>query len=169
MPRIFMRTVAGHPLEGTYFNPRDTVKPPATLKNRVFPEVEGGLANIRKDPSNLEERLSEVGFLRLMDFLRTVFLQDAALLRRSYPDHEIFKDGLFGTDEFKAFAATVCQAEDNPEWPENKNIQAVVPEISAMMAGMRQESSIGHSRTHSRIDEVAKDLKRVRRDGTPGS
>jgi hypothetical protein len=31
-----------------------------------------------------------------MDFLRTVFLQDAALLRRSYPDHEIFKDGLFG-------------------------------------------------------------------------
>lgn len=159
-----MRTVAGHPLEGTYFNPRDTVKPPATLKNRVFPEVEEGLANIRKDPSNLEERLSEVGFLRLMDFLRTVFLQDAALLRRSYPDHEIFKDGLFGTDEFKAFAATVCQAEDNPEWPENKNIQAVVPEISAMMAGMRQESSIGHSRTHSRIDEVAKDLKRVRRD-----
>ena len=159
-----MRTVAGHPLEGTYFNPRDTVKPPATLKKRVFPEVEEGLANIRKDPSNLEERLSEVGFLRLMDFLRTVFLQDAALLRRSYPDHEIFKDGLFGTDEFKAFAATVCQAEDNPDWPENKNIQAVVPEISAMMAGMRQESSIGHSRTHSRIDEVAKDLKRVRRD-----
>ena len=37
-------------------------------------------------------------------------------------------------------------------------------EISAMMAGMRQESSIGHSRTHSRIDAVAKDLKRVRRD-----
>ncbi|KAN0087238.1 Transcriptional activator of glycolytic enzymes domain containing protein [Elaphomyces granulatus] len=149
MPRIFMRTVAGHPLEGTYFNPRDTVKPPAMLKKRVFPEVEEGLANIRKAPSNLEERLSEVGFLRLMDFLRTVFLQDAALLRRSYPDHEIFKDGLFGT---KAFAAT------------NKNIQAVVPEISAMMAGMRQESSVGHSRTHSRIDEVAKDLKRVRRD-----
>jgi hypothetical protein len=44
----------------------------------------------------LDERLSEAGFLRLMDFLRTVFLQDAALLRRSYPDHEIFKDGLFG-------------------------------------------------------------------------
>ena len=159
-----MRTVAGHPLEGTYFNPRDTVKPPAALKKRVFPEVEEGLANLRKDPDNLEQRLSEVGFLRLMDFLRTVFLQDAALQQRSYPDHEIFKDGLFGTDEFKAFAATVCQAEDNPDWPENKNIQAVVPEISAMMAGMRQESSIGHSRTHARIDEVAKDLKRVRRD-----
>jgi Centromere DNA-binding protein complex CBF3 subunit, domain 2 len=43
----------------------------------------------------LDEWLSEAGFLRLMDFLRTVFLQDAALLRRSYPDHEIFKDGLF--------------------------------------------------------------------------
>jgi hypothetical protein len=164
MPRIFMRTVAGHPLEGTYFNPRDTVKPPAALKKRVFPDVEEGLANLRKDPDNLEQRLSEVGFLRLMDFLRTVFLQDAALQQRSYPDHEIFKDGLFGTDEFKTFAATVCQAEDNPDWPENKNIQAVVPEISAMMAGMRQESSIGHSRTHSRIDAVAKDLKRVRRD-----
>jgi Centromere DNA-binding protein complex CBF3 subunit, domain 2 len=53
-----------------------------------------------------------------MDFLRTVFLQDAALLRRSYPDHEIFRDGLFSTDEFKA---SVCQAEDNPDWPENKN------------------------------------------------
>jgi hypothetical protein len=64
----------------------------------------------------------------------------------------------------KASAATACQVEDNQDWPENKNIQVVVPEISAMMAGMRQESSIGHSRTHSRIDAVAKDLKRVRRD-----
>ena len=116
MPRIFIHTVAGHPLEGTYFNPRDTVKPPATLKKRVFPEVEEGLANIRKDPGNLEERFSEVGFLHLMDFLRAVY---AALLRRSYPDHEIFRDGLFSMDESKAFAATVCQAEDNPDWPEN--------------------------------------------------
>jgi hypothetical protein len=39
-----------------------------------------------------------------------------------------------------------------------------MPEISAMMAGMRQESSIGHSCTHSRIDAVAKDLKCIRRD-----
>ena len=54
-----------------------------------------------------------------------------------------------------------AKAEDNPDWPEHKNIQAVVPEISAMMAG---GSGIGHSRTHSRINEVAKDLKRVRRD-----
>ena len=36
--------------------------------------------------------------------------------------------------------------------------------MAAMMAGMRHESSIGHSRTHSRIDAVAKDLKRVRQD-----
>ena len=74
-----MRTVAGHPLEGTYFNPRDTVKPPAALKKRVFPEVEEGLANLRKDPDNLEQRLSEVGFLRLMDFLRTVFLSSSRM------------------------------------------------------------------------------------------
>ena len=159
-----MRTVAGHPLEGTYFNPRDTVKPPAMLLKKVFPKVEEGLTSIRKDPSTLDKRLCEVGFLRLMDFLRTVFLQDAALLQRCYPEHELFKDGLFGTAEFKAFASTVCQAEDNPAWPENKNIQAVVPEISAMLAGMRQESSISHNRTHARIEAVAKDLERVRRD-----
>jgi hypothetical protein len=29
---------------------------------------------------------------------------------------------------------------------------------------MRQESSISHNRTHARIDTVAKDLERVRRD-----
>jgi len=57
-----MRTVAGHPLEGTYFNPRDTVKPPAALKKRVFPDVEEGLANLRKDPDNLEQRSARLGF-----------------------------------------------------------------------------------------------------------
>jgi hypothetical protein len=60
-----------HPLEGTYFNPRDTVKPPAMLR-KVFPKVEEGLTSIRKDPSTLDKRLCEVGFLRLMDFLRTL-------------------------------------------------------------------------------------------------
>jgi hypothetical protein len=33
-----------------------------------------------------------------------------------------------------------------------------------MLAGMRQESSISHNRTHARIEAVAKDLERVRRD-----
>ena len=37
LPRRFMHTVAGHPLEGTYFNPRDTVKPPAMLLKKAFP------------------------------------------------------------------------------------------------------------------------------------
>jgi hypothetical protein len=82
-------------LEGTYFNPRDTVKPPAMLLKKVFPKVEEGLTSIRKDPSSLDKKLCEVGFLRLMDFLRTVFPQDAALLQRCYPEHELFKAGLF--------------------------------------------------------------------------
>jgi hypothetical protein len=64
----------------------------------------------------------------------------------AYPEHGLFKDGLFDTAEFKASASTVCQVEDNPAWSENKNIQAVVPEISAMLAGMRQESGIRQSR-----------------------
>jgi hypothetical protein len=33
-----------------------------------------------------------------------------------------------------------------------------------MLAGMRQESSISHNRTHARIDAVAKDHERIRRD-----
>jgi hypothetical protein len=74
LPRKFIRTVSGHPLEGTYFNPRDTVKPPATLKKEVFPGVDDDLNRIQKDPKGYERSLCEVGFLRLMDYLRTVFL-----------------------------------------------------------------------------------------------
>jgi hypothetical protein len=164
LPRKFMRTVSGHPLEGTYFNPRDTVKPPATLKKEIFPEVDNDLNKFQKHPKGYRKSLSEVGFLRLMDYLRTVFLQDVAFLRRCFPDHEIFKEKLFHTEEFNAFANAVCQAEDNPDWPEHRSIQAVVPEISAMLAGMRQKSSIGHNRSHTGIEAAIKELKCMQRN-----
>ena len=86
-----MRTVAGHPLEGTYFIPRDTVKPPATLEKRVFPQVDEGLADIRKGSGNLEERLSKVGFLRLIDF---VFLQTRRFYEEATPTTRYSRTGL---------------------------------------------------------------------------
>jgi hypothetical protein len=163
LPRKFMRIVSGHALEGTYFNARDTIQPPDELKRQVFPWIDNDLMALQNDTRGYERSISERGFVRLMDYLKIVFLQDAALLRRCWPDHPIFKDKLFQTDLYNDFANAVCQAEDNPNWPENKNIQAVVPEISAMLAGMRQENSIGFNRGYTYLDDMHRDIKRLDR------
>jgi Centromere DNA-binding protein complex CBF3 subunit, domain 2 len=75
-----------------------------------------------------------------MEYMKIVFLQDSALVRRLYPDHPIFAHEVFRNPEYRKFAAKIIDAEDNPEIPHNNPIQAIVPEISGSLRGIRQEN-----------------------------
>ena len=51
LPRKYIRTVAGHELEGSYFLPRDTVEPSEELKSMVFPWVCGDIKELNRKGS----------------------------------------------------------------------------------------------------------------------
>ena len=101
LPRNFIRTVAGHPNEGHYFVDRAQIQPPVSLVSQVFPLVEQDLG--RYNDGSYESSLSGQGFLRLMRYLKTVFLQDSVVLQQLWSQHPNFQAPLFKTAEYRTF------------------------------------------------------------------
>ena len=83
VPWEAVRTLAGFPPEPKqYYLPRSLIKPPEELRKQVFPLIEQSLNQIAtyltNDSSHTE--FAGISFLGLMDYLRDVILQDAALM-----------------------------------------------------------------------------------------
>src|SRR5467141_1254363 len=83
LPRNFIRTVAGHPNEGHYFVDRAQIQPPVSLVSQV---QDLG----RYNDGSYESSLSGQGFLRLLRYLKTVFLQDS-VVQQQWPQHPNFQ------------------------------------------------------------------------------
>jgi hypothetical protein len=60
----------------------------------------------------VELNLVASGFLKLLDMLRNVFLQDLVFLRHDYLGHLLFYNALFTTAEYADFATTVLVVVD---------------------------------------------------------
>lgn len=112
IPREYIRKVVGHPNEGHYFVDRAQIQPPASLLSKVFPLVERDLGLY--NDGTYESSLSGQGFLRLLRYLKTVFLQDSVILREQWPEHPNFQDPLFKTEEYQTLAAEVLATCGNP-------------------------------------------------------
>src|SRR6266498_975963 len=93
-PRKYMRVVAGHHHHGQYFLSRASVTPPQKLIALIFPNTDRDYANLSRG-GDYEPSLSGRGFLNLIKYLRTVFLQDSVLLRDRHPDYLNFAHILF--------------------------------------------------------------------------
>lgn len=83
LPRAFMRGVADYSpdYESSYHCVREQVKPPESLRQRVWPDLDRRKrAHLRRgDNSDIEvhvdQDIAAGGFLSLLDRLRDVFLQ----------------------------------------------------------------------------------------------
>jgi hypothetical protein len=137
LPRSFIRTAAGHPDKGHYFVDRARIDPPASLVSKVFLLVERDLR--RYSDGSYESSLCGQGFLRLLRYLKTVFLQDSVVLREQFPDHPNFKQPLFKTAEYRKFAAEVLAACKNPVASYTDQLQQAVPEVVIELRAMRRE------------------------------
>ena len=182
LPRKYIRTVAGHHHEGHYFVARAQVLPSASLLAEVFPLVERDLGRFRD--GTYASSLSGQGFLRLLQHLKTVFLQDSVLLRERWPQHPNFQLPLFATAEYRKFAADVLAACRNPEVSFNERVHQVVPEIALDMQAMKSDIQVlknqtqilknqlqkmeknitqgckhGHQRTQNKMYEMARDIR----------
>jgi hypothetical protein len=80
-----MRIVAGFSQKsGHYHLPRATVLPPRSLTTQIWPWIDEELTKYRSVDTSLDSDIildaSARQFLELMEWLRIVFLQDAAIL-----------------------------------------------------------------------------------------
>ena len=93
-----IRVIQGFPEEkGCFWLPRALATPPLSLQRMIFPWVEEWQERIRTEPS--VQTICGEGFARLLVELRTIILQDDAVLLRQLGTHEMFKSA-----EFVSFA-----------------------------------------------------------------
>src|SRR3981081_750338 len=92
---------------GSYFIPRDTVKPPAVLLQQIWPHLEYWKAAHESNSPSVEQNMAAEAFLDLLGWLREVLFQDSVILRKCFPLHPIFKDPVFHCAEYNDFTARV--------------------------------------------------------------
>jgi hypothetical protein len=112
LPFEFMRSSAGFDPDwsGSYFLPRDTVKPPHALLRRIWPDLDTWKEVHDTASLAVEPNKAAGAFFELLSWLREVVLQDAVFLRKHYPRHPIFRDPVFRSREFAAFATHIEDA-----------------------------------------------------------
>jgi hypothetical protein len=90
MPAKFIRRMAGFQKEeGSYVLPRAGYEPPASLQRQIWPWLEGWLARVQarvqgkgwKAGGLAQEDKAAENFLKLLGVLRSVLLQDLAVLQ----------------------------------------------------------------------------------------
>lgn len=146
LPRQFMRGAADFEPDyaSSYFVPRETIKPPSSLRRQVWPQLDRwrqAHLNLPGATDVVEPNLAAGGFLELLDKLRDVFLQDSVFVRQSHPDHPIFRDSLFATAEYATFATTVNTASDTLRY-EDPHLVAIQKAIPSVNERLRVVSSI---------------------------
>jgi hypothetical protein len=137
LPRQFMRGIADFEPDyaSNYFVPRETVKPPPSLRRRVWPQLDRwreAHLDLPGASEAVEPNLAAGGFLELLDKLRDVFLQDSVFVRRSHPSHPLFRDALFASAEYAVFARAVEAAADTirHEDPHLVAIEKAIPSVN---------------------------------------
>ena len=94
LPREFMRGMAGfdpkHP--GTYHIARAAVTLSSELLSSFWPSLDKWLKHSFVD-------IATIQFVRLLDYLRVVYLQDSVLLRQKFPQHPLWNHRLFSLPE----------------------------------------------------------------------
>lgn len=163
--RDFVRALAGFAPHGAgnYYLPRAKIAPPASLVRDLWPWVdqwsawfkdsqdgvlkasvkssyEGPLGWEPLPPSEEDsDDLAGQGFLRLLDTLRTIFLQDSVVLRKEFPRHPIWGHSLFVRGDYLAFAAEVELSLGDVQEPEEVRLRKVLPDIAMRFDAVHQD------------------------------
>lgn len=148
LPREFMRVIAGFSrAPGNYYLRRAAVQPPPALKSKIWPWVDSWLA--RYDASIASGRsfadgglddcdLSGKQLLDLLDWLREILLQDAAVLQHQFPLFPLWQHPVFCDPDWRRFADEVLVAHNTAEEPINMRIRKVLPDLEETVRSTRE-------------------------------
>ena len=114
-PLLAMAGVTGAALKHLrYYLPRSQVPPPLELLDMVLPGFAKDLEFVLTRYSQLpfeDQDSSAVGFLNAIAHLRTVFLQDSAVLQDKYPEAYHFQHPVFEHESWGSYKAMVLKGE----------------------------------------------------------
>ena len=132
LPFEFMRAAADFEpaWAGSYHVPRATVRPEPWLRSQIWPQLDGWGSFEADDKAT-------GAFIELLHWLRDVLLQDAVFLIAKYPGHPVFRDPVFQSPQFNAFAVKVREATQEAfEDDRATAIEKVIPEVSEKLRGL---------------------------------
>jgi hypothetical protein len=146
LPRHYMRVVAGFgSAKGTYFLRRSQESPPPALAAKLWPWVDAAVADYEAGGVPNPD-LAGKEFLSLLQRLRYVFLQDAALLQPQFPRSRLWGLALFKDPTWPSFAERVRAAEAVQEDPAHVAIRGVVPIVADAMSAVGNRLAVGQDR-----------------------
>lgn len=156
LPREYMRAVAGFSKGGGQFFVKQAEVPvPETLQRMVWPAIDdwterfhmacaaGQDGLLYKDGGVDNMNLAAQGFLALMTELRSIFLQDAAILFKRSPSHILWSHPVFRHADWPAFAQKVCHAEEVKEEPMDLQIQKILPVMAEQISTLKDHVLAG--------------------------
>src|SRR6266699_4617957 len=132
LPFEFMRAAADFEpaWAGSYHIPRATVQPELWLRSQIWPQLD------RWRDFEADDKATGV-FIELLHWLRDILLQDAVFLITKHPKHPVFRDPVFRSLQFKAFADKVQKAVQKTfEKDCNIAIEKVIPEVFEKFKGL---------------------------------
>lgn len=163
LPRKFMRVAAGSAADdNSYFCPRSLVNPPDILVKQIFPQVDYWLV-----PEN-EAKLPDTaaaGFIRLLDYLRRILIQDLVFLQRDYPQHPLLNHTLVRCPEFVVFSSELIAATQQTPDPASSRLQQLAPILSSkldelmMTAAQRETAAI--AREQVRDEQMTRAIQHI--------
>ena len=170
LPRAFMRSIAGFPKEGKgYFLPRAQEVPEEALCSKIWPETDVWLKRMetyhpdRTDNEVVRLDLAGSGFLRLLRALRVILLQDSVILPKQFPLHPLWKDSLFGCEEYQRFAVRVESSLANIVTPDELIMRKYWPAHEAV-AKLRHEATISEMKgVQLRVETILERLDEIER------
>lgn len=109
LPWDALRAAAGFRKDkGFYRVPRMFTEVPSELKRKVYPNIERSRLQFMSFPENVRNRLPmATKFLRVMDYLAEVFVQDVCAMRfHGRTSHQLFSDSFFQDPDFIKYEET---------------------------------------------------------------
>jgi hypothetical protein len=145
MPMKIIKSRAGFVKADHYhFNPRTAVMPPANLQKMIFPWIEEAKDQLlQKDP--LGQRRTALAFLSLMEQLRVVILQDAAVLMddQNRFSHQLFVQlDVFSSVAFQNFRREMRDSLPNLVDPSSASVSAVLPGVKERLDRIGHDLSV---------------------------
>lgn len=146
-----IRPLAGFPVQkGSYFLKRDALDPPEALLKKFFPEVDEWL---RKFENNeVQSDMAGIGFLRMMQYLRRVIVQDSVVLMEKFPNLPLWSHPNFTCPEFLEFKAAANRLLPTIASPFDVRLRAVVPIIEQRLQDVQNTVTDTSNRAAIRLE-----------------
>lgn len=130
--RAAARQFAGFPADrGNYYLPRSRLRPPESLRKKVFPRLEESLQMIESFPSEEQDKAAG-GFLQTLDWFRDVILKDTPVLKSDsrFQGANFWRYKLFNDPEYLQYQINARQLAHEDTIPMAIQIQQLVPDIA---------------------------------------